>query len=221
MLTTSKFGLLARTFTAIVGAILCLGQVPSFAADQGVVGLSDKGGNASEYIGVIQQVGPAFTAVGYLTHVQGVNPADLFTDPVVRNAATARLTFTSNATAVSNSNVGSVTQIGAVGTLKIYFNALGGADFSNAASFAAGDEVASFDARFQNILAVIAPNTGVASATVDATQTAAQSFTLNGQPLRFGHPRLVQHMSLSGKGTRTQVDPPVSTTEFAASAVTD
>jgi len=221
MLTTVNFGFEARICCAIIGGMLCIGQDPAFAASQGVIGVSEKGGNGSEYIGVIQQVGPTFTAVGYLTHVRGVNAADLFTDPSIRNAATARLTFTSNAAAVSNSNVGSVTQISAVGTLKIYFNALGGADFADALSFAAGDEVASFDARFQNILSVIAPNTGVASATVDAVQTAARSFTLNGRLLKFGHPQLVQHMTLSGKGARVQVDPPISTTEFAASAVTD
>lgn len=220
MATTQKIGLFARACGALIGGFLALGQLPA-NAEQGVVGLSAKGSNSSEYIGVIQQAGPAFTAVGYLTHVQGVNPADLFTDPTVRNAATARLTFSSSATAVSSSNVGSVTQIGAVGTLKIYFNALGGAHFADPSSFATGTEVASFDARFQNILAVIAPNTGVASATVDAVQTATKQFSLNGRPLRFGHPQLVQHMTLAGKGTRSQVDPPVSTTEFAASAVTE
>jgi hypothetical protein len=201
-------------------AALLLGSIPASAADRAVVGVSQQGGNASEYIGVIQQNGPEFTAVGYLTHVHGVDPAALYTDPAVRTAATARFTFTSNATAVSNSTVGAVTQIGAVGKLNIYFNATGGADFANPDSFAVGTEIAALDARFHNILSVIAPNSGVADATVETTQRIARAFDLDGQKLKFGHPELRQRMTLAGKATRSQVAPPLSTTEFAAAAVT-
>jgi hypothetical protein len=201
-------------------ATLLFGSIPASAADRGVVGVSQQGGNASEYIGVIQQSGPDFTAVGYLTYVQGVDPTALFTDPAIRTAATARFTFTSGATAVSNSTVGAVTQIGAVGKLNIYFNATGGADFANPDSFAVGTEIAALDARFHNILSVIAPNSGVADATVETTQRIARAFDLDGQKLKFGHPELRQRMTLAGKATRSQVAPPLSTTEFAAAAVT-
>lgn len=199
---------------------MLLGSTPASAADRGIVGVSQQGGNASEYIGVIQQNGPDFTAVGYLTHVHGVDPASLYTDPDVHTAATARFTFTSDATAVSNANVGAVTQIGAIGTLRVFFNATGGADFANPDSFAEGTEIATLDARFNNILSVIAPNSGVADATVETTQLTARAFDLDGRQVRFGHPQLRQRMTLSGKATRSQVAPPVSTTEFAASAVT-
>jgi hypothetical protein len=202
-------------------AILLFGSVPASAADRSLVGVSQQGGNASEYIGVIQQDGPSFTAVGYLTHVQGIDPAALFTDPAIRTAATARFTFTSSAVAVSNSNVGAVTQIGAVGTLNVFFNATGGADFATPGSFEEGTEIAALDARFHNILSVIAPNTGIADATVETTQRTARAFDLDGRQLRFGHPQLRQRMTLSGKATRSQVAPPVSTTEFAAAAVSE
>jgi len=206
---------------ALAGAMILCAASLATAADRGIVGVSQQGGTASEYIGVIQQEGPGFTAIGYLTSIQGIEAASLFTDPAIRTAATARFTFTSSATAVSNSNLGAVTQIGAVGTMKIYFNPSGGADFASPDSFAQGTEIAALDARFHNILSVIAPNTGVADATIDATQKTAQAFNLDGREVRFGHPQLRERMTLSGKATRSQAVPPVSTTEFAAAAVTE
>ena len=217
--TNSRVSILARI--ALLASLIALAQGPAEAAEsRGMVGTAVKGVNAVEYIGVIQQVGPQFSAIGYLTYVHGLDPADLFTDPVVHDASTARFTFSSSAGIVSRAQVGTVTQLGGIGNMTIYFNELGGADFNDSASFSSGLEIAAFDARYQNILAVIAPNQGVASGTADAVQRTAHSFVLNGNRLMFGHPQLPQHLTIFGGATRSQADPPVSTTHFAAYGVT-
>jgi hypothetical protein len=185
-----------------------------------VVGTAAQGVSAVEYIGVIQQTGPEFTTVGYLTYVNGLNPADLYTDPNAPGASTARFTFSGSAILESRAQVGAVTQLSAVGPLTIYFNESGGATFDDPSSFASGIEIATFDTRISNILVVIAPNQGVSSATSDAKQQTARRFMLNGKRLQFGHPQLIQRVTLFGGATRSQAIPPVSITEFAASGVT-
>jgi hypothetical protein len=198
-----------------------LGPGSSVAAENASeVGTAVRGVNAVDYIGVIKQDGPGFLAIGYLTYVSGLDQADLYTDPTAPDASTARFTFSGNASLVSHAQVGTVTQLSAVGPLKIYFSEFGGADFNDPASFSSGSEIAAFDARFNNILGVIAPNEGVSFGTVDTVQQIANRFLLNGKHFKFGHPRLIQRVTLAGRATRSQITPPVSTTEFAATAVT-
>jgi hypothetical protein len=209
------------TRIALLTALIAFGQGCSATNEQAeVVGTATQGVSAVEYIGMIEQAGPAFSAVGYLTYVRGLDPADLFTDATAPDASTARFTFSASANLVSRAQVGTVTQLGAVGTLTIYFNEAGGANFNDPNSFSSGLEIAVFDARFHNVLSVIAPNQGVASGTADLVQQTSPWFVLNDKQLQFGRPQLVQRLTLSGGATRSQVDPPVSTTEFAAAAVT-
>jgi hypothetical protein len=134
---------------AIVAVVIVFGQGTSWAAEKaGVVGTAARGVNAVEYIGVIEQDGPVFMSVGYLTYVQGLDPSDLFTDPLSPDASTARFTFYGSSSIVSRAQVGAVTQLGTVGTLKVFFNEFGGANFNDPDSFSLGLEIASFDARF-------------------------------------------------------------------------
>src|SRR5687767_10758988 len=53
------------------------------------VGVGATGRNALEFIGRINQDGPNFTGFGYLTHVQDLNQAQLFTNPAAASEATA------------------------------------------------------------------------------------------------------------------------------------
>ena len=209
-------------YMTLLVALVTFWQGSSAAAQSSsVVGTAAQGVSAVEYIGVIQQTGPEFTTVGYLTYVNGLNPADLYTDPNNPGASTARFTFSGSASLASHANVGAVTQLSAVGPLTIYFNADGAkADFADPDSFALGTEIATFDTRVSNILVVIAPNQGVSSAISDAKQQTAKRFVLNGKRLQFGHPQLIQRVTLFGGATRSQAIPPVSITEFAASGVT-
>jgi hypothetical protein len=205
----------------ILVALVTFWQGSSAAAgSSSVIGTSAEGASAVEYIGVIQQQGPAFSAVGYLTYVHGLQPADLYTDPNAPGVSTARFTFSSSAFLESRAQVGAVTQLSAVGNMTIYFNEFGGADFNDPSSFESGTEIATFDSRLSNILVVIAPNQGVSSAIADAQQLTAHRFVLNNKRLQFGHPQLIQRLTLSGGATRSQAEPPVSITEFAAFGVT-
>jgi hypothetical protein len=208
----------------ILGILACVVifaiPAPAAAESSRVVGTAAKGVSAAEYIGMIVQDGPEFSAVGYLTYVHGLQPADLYTNPSSPGASTARFTFSGSAILESRAQVGAVTQLSAVGTLAIYFNEFGGAAFDDPDSFASGTEIATFDTRLSNILVVIAPNQGVSSAIADAEQQTADRFVLNGKRLQFGHPQLIQRLTLSGGATRSQAEPPVSITEFAAYGVT-
>jgi hypothetical protein len=182
------------------------------------VGVSQRGSSAIEYIGMIEQVGPSFQATGYLTNVEGLQPSALFDG--LPSESTARFTFSASAVIVNHTQVGATVQIGAPGQLSVYFNPTGGASFSDPASFAVGTEIAKLDVRFHNVLSVIAPNLGMSSGTAHGTQTAATAFSLHGTTLRLGHANLVHRFTLFGKGVRTDPATPASTTEFAASSIT-
>jgi hypothetical protein len=221
MKNQTNYRLPIMLFMTLLVALVTFWQgSPAAAESSSVVGTAAKGVSAVEYIGVIQQNGPNFSTVGYLTYVNGLSPADLYTDPNNRGASTARFTFSGSAILESRANVGAVTQLSAVGPLAIYFNEFGGASFDDPSSFASGTEIATFDTRISNILVVIAPNQGVSSAASDAKQQTAHRFVLNGKRLQFGHPQLIQRVTLSGGATRSQAEPPVSITEFAAYGVT-
>jgi hypothetical protein len=221
MKNQTNYRLPIMLFMTLLVALVTFWQgSPAAAQSSSVVGTAAKGVSAVEYIGVIQQNGPNFSTVGYLTYVNGLSPADLYTDPNNPGASTARFTFSGSAILESRANVGAVTQLSAVGPLAIYFNEFGGASFDDPSSFASGTEIATFDTRISNILVVIAPNQGVSSAASDAKQQTAHRFVLNGKRLQFGHPQLIQRVTLSGGATRSQAEPPVSITQFAAFGVT-
>jgi hypothetical protein len=214
-----RFPILAHI--VFLAAFVALGQGSLWATEnESVVGTAKRGSNAVEFIGEIKQEGPEFMAVGYLTYVHGLDSEDLFTDPFIHDASTARFTFVGSSNIVSRAQVGTVTQLGTIGSLMIYFSDSGGADFNDIYSFSSGLEIAAFDARFYNVLTVIAPNQGVTSGIVDTVQQTAHGFVLNGRQFQLGHPRLIQRITISGGATRILVDPPVSITEFAAAAVT-
>jgi hypothetical protein len=199
-------------------AALLAGLLPLAATAQTVVGASRGSDGAIEYIGMIQQTGPQFLAIGYLTHLKGLQPSQLFTGAV--SEATAKFTFSATAGITNHAQVGSTISIGAPGLLSIYFNPAGGASFATPASFTLGTLVAVINLRFFNVLSVIGPDLGVASGSAHGWQTAAQAFTLDSQSYTVGRVGLTHDLDLSGKGVRTQPVPPVSTTEFAASSVT-
>jgi hypothetical protein len=203
---------------ALAALLIAVAAAAGAAQAQTVVGGSRGGDNGTEYIGMIQQTGPQFAAIGYLTHVKGLQPSDLFTGAA--SEATAKFTFSATAGITNHAQVNTTVSIGAPGQLSIYYNPAGGADFANPASFTQGTVVAVIDLRFFNVLSVIAPNLGVSSGSAHGWQTSAQSFTLNGQSYTLGRVGFTHHLTLAGLGVRTQPAPPVSTTEFAAASVT-
>jgi len=203
---------------ALAALLVALVPVAGAAQSPAVVGESHGGDSGLEYIGVIEQTGPQFAAIGYLTHVKGLLPTQLFTGAA--SEATAKFTFSATAAITNHAQVGSTVSIGAPGQLSIYFNPAGGATFASPTSFTQGTLIATLNLRFFNVLSVIAPDLGISSGSAHGWQAAVASFTLDGQTYHLGRPGITHHLDLFGKGVRTQPSPPVSTTEFAASSVT-
>ena len=88
----------------------------------------------------------------------------------------------------------SVHALDIVGTMTVYQRSNPGANFNNPSSFQAGTLVARYDMTLQDILTVIALNTGLPTLTGDMLQTAAhalsgplagQTFGRKGTRLRF------------------------------------
>ena len=209
-----------RLAAARVGlAALAIALAPVAGAAQTVVGESRGTDSAFEYIGVIEQVGPALSATGYLTRVAGLTASQLFTSATT-NESTATFTFVGSASLTSHVNLGNVFLSGAPGQISVYYNPTGGATFGNPASFQQGTLVARLDVRFLNSLTVIGTNLGVSTGTAHGWQSTAATFTIDSASYRFGTPGITHDMTLPGRGDRTAPAPPVATFQFSGASVT-
>jgi hypothetical protein len=187
------------------------------------VGVGATGRNALEFIGRINQEGPNFTGFGYLTHVQDLNQAQLFTNPATASEATARFTFFATATMTSRAILSDVFVINSAGTMTFYFNASpSGRNFNNPNSFTSGVKIATASMRYHDILLVQGPNKGIATGSAELVQLTAASFTLGGTSYRLGQPGLIYRFSTVGNGTRTDPNPafPRSFVLFAGNGIT-
>ena len=104
--------------------------------------------------------------------------------------------------------------------LTIYSLPGGGASFGNPDSFKAGTPVAAYSLTIQDVLAVIAPNTGVPTLIGDLRQTSASS--LGGGKGKFGQNGNKLRLLATGFGTRANSDPqpPVATLTVAGNLAT-
>jgi hypothetical protein len=199
LITFVAVGMLAATVYAMREV-----RTPSAEAATSTVVTTSLGDNTFEFVGRIDQEGEAFTGYGYLTYVDGLTTTLLFTTPMTPTETTARFTFSSTATMSGRSVISNLFSIDAVGELTIYFDADGGATFSDPSSFAQGDVVAEHTARFHNVITVLAPNTGLANGIGELSQTTAGEFELNGETYQFGRTGLQERMSFTGFGIRTE-----------------
>lgn len=144
--------------------------------------------HAFEFVGVIHQQAFDFQFYGFLTRVAGIEPTLLFTtaDPTNRDAASARLTISGTFTGTSRSVVGTVFDLNAEGTFAIFYSESGGADSETPESFAAGTQVAGGTASIQNVIAVYAPQSGLANGNGDFIFTASAPFTIAESTFQFG-----------------------------------
>jgi hypothetical protein len=181
---------------------------PAVAAEGGsVVGMPRHGESALEFLGRSDQEGPSVTHYGYLTRLFGLADDTLFSDPTTRTEATARFTFFATTALTARHELGNIIITAAPGTLTICFNDTPGSDFSQPASFATGQPIATFSVQYHNILNVQGLNEGISSALADLVQQSASSFSLNGRRHHLGHQGLHLRVRATGQGTRTQVDP--------------
>jgi hypothetical protein len=176
------------------------------AAAVTTVGVAGHGRPSVEVIGSIVQDGAQLTGFGYLTHIAGVRDRALFAGSG-RDEHAARFTFHSTATVTGRSVRPNLFAVIATGTLTLFHHPAAGANFATPDSFAAGTSIARFDARYENVLTVIAPDHALATVTGALHQRAARGFTAGGRRMHLGRRGRFYRLEVTGPGTRT--DPTV------------
>jgi hypothetical protein len=192
----------------MVAVLVC--STTTAAAKPLVVGNAQHGENVLELVGRSKQDGSAVTHFGYLTRIRGLTDDLLFSDPSIPPEAKARFTFFATTTLTARHVLGNIIATAASGPLTIYFNETPGGDFGEPDSFKAGTPIATFSARFHNVLNVQALNAGIISAVADLIQLGDDPFMLDGVRYRLGQRHLRGRLSANGQGTRTQDVPPQS-----------
>ena len=196
----------ALTLVAVIGVAGVAAQGPGTE-----VGVGVPGQNAIELVGTIDQLLFTLTAYGYVTHIDGIPDELLFaegTNPLMRDAANARLTFHGTGNSVGRAIHENIFASPVEATLQFYFNETPvGASFDSPVSFMSGDAIASLTERLYSVLNVQEPNIGVLMVEGDTTQDTVAPFTLQGETYTLGHEGLMQHFTLFGQGFRSSTDP--------------
>ena len=175
---------------------------------------------AMEVVGLSVQDGDSLLSVGYVTHVSGVADAQLFSDPAIRDEKHARLVFIDQSVVASRSVLGTLFVLTFRGTTTLHWQPTPSSDFANPPSFSAGRTVGTFSTRVHDVVNAVAPNSGIATAVEQLTQTRAGIVPLAGRPGRFGRVGVHLRLDSTGAASRSSVDPVRSTTAFAGVAVT-
>jgi hypothetical protein len=199
-----------RQFVAGAGAALVVPATAS-AAKTVRVGVAPTGREAVGVIGTILQDARQLTGFGYVTHVAGLKPADLFTNPGARGAATARLRWHAEVTVSTIDVMPELFYGTGIGRLRVFFSATGGAVDGQPDTFATGKLVARSTGTFRNVQIVYAPDHAVTEITAALTQRESHPFTIGGTAHRLGRDKSLQLLVASGPATRTEPTIPRST----------
>jgi hypothetical protein len=168
----------------------------------------------------VTQSGFDFSALGFVTQVNGASSADLFTDPAQRDVGHARLVISATGLLVARSvdDAKIVHALDIDGELRIVSRPSGGASFSDPSSFTSGPLVARYQLQLQDVLTVIAPRTGLPALNGAAKQLDVG--TVGGR--RFGRQGLALRFVANGFGTRAATDTdanPQATLSIAGSMI--
>jgi hypothetical protein len=177
------------------------------------VSLGASGTTTVEFRGRVTQSGQSFTSYGYLTRASHADENNLFSgSPLSEKSALMTAYATGDLRARTTDDV--VHALDIVGTMTVYQRSSPGASFGNPSSFKAGTPVARYDMTLQDILTVIALNTGLPTLTGDMLQTAAQALSgpLSGQT--FGRKGTRLRFFATGLGHKTD-DAPTAKLEIA------
>jgi hypothetical protein len=213
-----SFGLaLVSTLVALV-TLLGPGTGAATATAVGEVG---PGHTAFTFVGRIEQNGTLADDFGYLTSIDGLDEAVLFSgsDSLSRNGSTARFTYFATATLQTRSINGNLFVTAGTARTTLYFSEAGGANFDEPASFKHGQAAATYESHWQDIVNVQAPSRGIATVVSNETQTSATPFTLAGTQYTLGHEGLLLRLAFTGQGTRTDPTAPRATILYAGEAV--
>ena len=200
-LFSRHYRFLASVFVVII--LVLMSGLATYAASPQEVGVPTAGQNALELIGEIEQNGLSFNGYGYLTYIAGVPNDQMFTDPVDHSEATAHFTYVSTAKLTARSILNGIFALDAAGSTTIYYNDQPAASFDTPDTFGAGTAIAVSAERWQNIVNVQAPDTGIATGISEFTETSATPFTINGTDYQLGHVNLLLRFSYTGEGHRS------------------
>jgi hypothetical protein len=200
MLTGAGVAITGGIAAGTVGGLI--GAVPAEATGQGLIATGPSGTTLVEFISRITQDVAAFSSVGYLTRIAGIEGDDLFTDPAHRDEAHALFVATATGELIARSVDGAVHSLDIEGELSVYLRNSGGASFSDPASFASGRRLARFALELQDVLTVVAPQTGLPTLTGNARQVD----TANLRGSRFGRPGQHMRVVATGLGTRSDAN---------------
>jgi hypothetical protein len=208
----------ALAFALLVLALIAPATAGAATAPR-PLGLAPTGQSALEFVARIEQRGPVFEFVGYVTYARGLGGAALFTDPAAPGEATARLKFSGRTDLTGRSVIRNVFALTSRGSWDLYWDADGGGTFDDPASFAQGTRVGSLALRFHNVLGSYAANEGISTGTGEAVQRIAGTFAVGGRSYRLGRAGLVLRLFATGLGTRTEPNEPRATLAVAGDAV--
>jgi hypothetical protein len=220
--------IVALTSVSAVTAALALvvGVQMAPAADRGDLGGDGHGRGSLEFVGRADQNGLSIAIFGYVTHVAGLDDAEVFAtaNPLLRNETNARITFTAQTQVNQAFQVlpppatSSLFDVDSAGTLTFYFvQTPSGRSFGAPASFATGTPIASYALRFQDVVAALVgvdPTRGVVDSSGQLCQQSVTAFQLAGQTHRLGHPGVQHSVFTHGWTVRTSPNPPQSFTHF-------
>lgn len=206
----------------VIGVTVLIGSQLTLAASPTVVGVPPAGENALEVIGRIDQTALTFNSYGYVTYMAGIPAEMMFSDPnpLNHNEATAHFTFVSTANLTARSVLETIFVLNATGNTTIYYNATPKASFKDPKSFAAGTAIASGPERWQNVVNVQAPDTGIATGIGQLTLNTANPFKVSNQDYVLGKPKQFFRFTYTGEGKRTDKAAPNSTLLVAGYATT-
>jgi hypothetical protein len=157
----------------------------------------------------IAQNGGHLIAYGYFNRIVGVASSSLFGGEP--SEAGAYYTAYAEGELVSRAVNGPVTVLDVVGTLEVHHRKVTGASFADPSSFQVGRRLAKFDLTLQDVLTVIAPDTGIPTLAGDMRQTSGSSvFGRRGQRLR---------LAATGLGTRSEATAPVAVLNIAGNII--
>ena len=177
--------------------------------------------NGMELIAQINQVGPALTACGYLTLVDGLSLEQIYFPHAARTVATARFTFYGTATVASIQTLDTLIVAIANGQVEFFLRDAPGASFDVPLSFAQGQRLAADEVALQNVLNVTAPATGVTTVFGDLRRTAVHAFHLDGTRYQLGHIGLRSRLVAPGKSRRIEPPVPPTSVQFVAGNITN
>lgn len=202
---------------AVVGAA-CGAAAGAPKAAPPVAGAVPTGRISMEVVGQSVQNDASFTSVGYVTHLAGVPDSALFSDPAVRDEKHAHLVFSDASVVTARSVLGTLFVLDLSGRTTFRWQATPSSDFANPATFAAGRGVGAFRTRVHDVVNVLAPDAGVATAVEELAQRSAGRLPLPRRP-RLGSPGMHLRLEATGAARRTSLVPLISTTQFAGVAI--